>query len=161
MTATAQTKPQVQREVTITRVFDAPRSLVFRMWTDPKHMAQWWGPHHFTNPVCEIDARPGGAIRIHMRGPDGVVYPMTGAFREIVEPERLVFTAVAEDSDGNPLLESLTTVTFAEQGGKTKLTVHAQAIGIAPVAAQMLAGMEAGWTQSLERLEQLVAHGNR
>jgi uncharacterized protein YndB with AHSA1/START domain len=161
MTATAQTKPQVQREVTITRVFDGPRSLVFRMWTDPKHMAQWWGPHHFTNPVCEIDARPGGAIRIHMRGPDGVVYPMTGAFREIVEPERLVFTAVAEDSDGNPLLESLTTVTFAEQGGKTKLTVHAQAIGIAPVAAQMLAGMEAGWTQSLERLEQLVAHGNR
>jgi len=161
MTATAQTKPQVQHEVTITRVFDAPRSLMFRMWTDPKHMAQWWGPHHFTNPVCEIDARPGGAIRIHMRGPDGVVYPMTGAFREIVEPERLVFTAVAEDSDGNPLLESLTTVTFAEQGGKTKLTVHAQAIGIAPVAAQMLAGMEAGWTESLERLEQLVAHGNR
>jgi len=157
MTTAASTKSSMTREVAITRVFDAPRSLVFKMWTDPKHMAQWWGPHGFTNPVCKLDARPGGAILIHMRGPDGIVYPMTGVFREIVEPERLVFTAVAEDLQGNPLLEALTTVTFVEQGGKTKLTVHAKAIGLAPEAPQMLAGMEAGWTQSLERLAELVA----
>ena len=146
-----------EREVIITRVFNAPRRLVFKMWTDPRHMAQWWGPHGFTNPVCKLDARPGGAILIHMRGPDGTVYPMTGTFREIVEPERLVFIAVAEDLQGNPLLEALTVVTFVEQGGKTKLTVHAKAVGLAPEAPQMLAGMEAGWTQSLERLEELVA----
>jgi len=111
--------------------------------TDPKHMAQWWGPHGFTNPVCEMDARVGGAILIHMRAPDGTVHPMTGTFREIVEGERIVFTAVAEDHAGNPLLEALTTVIFEEQGGKTKLTVQASAVGLAPVAPQMLAGMEA------------------
>jgi len=150
-------KPTAERELTLTRVFDAPRELVWKMWTDPKHMAQWWGPHGFTNPVCEMDVRVGGAIRIDMRSPDGIVYPMTGTFREIVAPERLVFTAVAEDHDGNALLESLTTVTFERVGQKTKLTVHAQAIGLAPVAVQMLAGMEAGWTQSLERLTALLA----
>lgn len=157
MTASADDEISPTREVNITRVFDAPRSLVFKMWIEPEHMAQWWGPYGFTNPVCELDARVGGAILIHMRGPEGVVYPMTGTFREIVPPERLVFTAVAEDMAGNPLLEALTTVTFAEHGGKTKLTVHARAVGLTPVASQMLAGMEAGWTQSLERLAELVA----
>src|SRR5439155_12002397 len=105
-------KPITERELTLTRVFDAPRSTVFKLWTDPKHMARWWGPHGFTNPRCELDARPGGKIHIDMRAPDGTVYPMTGTFREVVEPERLVFMAVAEDHAGTPLLESLTTVTF-------------------------------------------------
>lgn len=157
MTAAADSKIPATREVNITRVFDAPRSLVFKMWIEPEHMAKWWGPRGFTNPVCELDARPGGAILIHMRGPDGTVYPMTGTFREIVPPERLVFVAVAEDHDGNPLLEALTVVTFEAHGGRTRLTVHAKAVGLAPVAPQMLAGMEAGWTQSLERLAELVA----
>jgi uncharacterized protein YndB with AHSA1/START domain len=152
-----QTKPTATREVTLTRVFDAPRALVWKAWTDPKQMAQWWGPHHFTNPRCELDVRPGGAIHIDMRAPDGTVYPMGGHFDEIVPQERLVFTAVAQDNDGNALLESVTTVTFAEEGGKTRITVHANAVGLAPVAVQMLAGMEAGWTQSLERLGALVA----
>jgi uncharacterized protein YndB with AHSA1/START domain len=156
MTATAQ-DAGMTREVTLTRVFDAPRALVFKAWTDPKQMAQWWGPYGFTNPVCEIDARAGGAIRIHMRGPDGVVYPMVGTFSEIVPPERLVFTAQAQDHAGTPLLESVTTVTFEEQGGKTKLTVQGRAVGLAPIAPQMLGGMEAGWTQSLERLADLVS----
>jgi uncharacterized protein YndB with AHSA1/START domain len=113
MTAMASTKPSAQREVTITPIFDATRSLVFKLWTEPEHMAQRWGPKGFTNPVCELDARPGGAIRIHMRAPDGTVHPMSGTFREVIEPERLVFSAVAEDLEGNPLLEALTTVTFA------------------------------------------------
>jgi len=156
MTVIAKPKPTTERELTISRMFDAPRDLVFKMWTDPTHMAQWWGPHCFTNPICNLDARPGGAILIHMRGPDGVIYPMSGVFREIIAPERLAFTAVAQDQAGNPLLESETTVVFEEHGGKTKVTVHARAVGIAPVAPQMLAGMEAGWTQSLERLDALV-----
>jgi len=104
-----------------------------------------------------MDVRVGGALRIVMRAPDGVDYPMSGRFCETVPPERLVFNAVAEDAAGNPLLESLTTVTFEEQDGKTKLTVEASAIGLAPVAPQMLAGMQAGWTQSLEKLEAYVA----
>ena len=144
------------REVAITRVFDAPRELVFKAWTDAAHMAQWWGPKMFTNPVCEVDARPGGAIYIVMRAPDGVEYPMRGVFLEVAEPERIVFTAVAQDKDGNALLEAHTVVSFAQQGGKTRLTVQQRAVGLAPVAPQMLAGMEAGWTQSLERLADLV-----
>src|SRR5262245_19835210 len=113
-----------QRELTITRMFDAPRALVFKAWTDPGHVAQWWGPKGFTNPVCEIDLRPGGALRIVMRGPDGIDYPTTGVFREIVEPERLVFTNVALDGQGNPVLDGLTTVTFTEHDGKTRLILH-------------------------------------
>ena len=150
----------MERVVLITRILDAPPSLVFKAWTDPAHLAQWWGPKGFTNPVCEIDVRPGGALRIVMRAPDGAEHPMTGTFKEIVENERLVFTVVAVDRDGKPLLEALTTVTFAEQGGMTKLTVHASAVGLASIAAQMLGGMEAGWTQSLERLAALATHLN-
>lgn len=147
----------MKREVLLTRTLDAPRELVFRAWTEPDMMARWWGPHHFTNPVCRLDARPGGEIHILMRGPDGSDYPMTGTFREVSPPERLVFMAAALDAEGKPLLESLTTVTFAEQDGKTVLTVQASAVGLAPVAAHMLEGMQAGWTQSLERLDALTA----
>jgi uncharacterized protein YndB with AHSA1/START domain len=143
--------------VTITRVLNAPRALVWAAWTDPKQMAQWWGPRGFTNPVCELDLRVGGRIRIDMRAPDGTVYPMTGTFRDVYVPARLVFMAEARDHNGKALLESLTTVTFAEEGGKTRLTVHAHAVGLAPIAPQMLAGMEAGWTQSIDKLEELLA----
>jgi uncharacterized protein YndB with AHSA1/START domain len=150
-------KNKPQRQLEITRVLDAPRALVFAAWTDPKHMARWWGPKCFINPVCEVDARPGGALRIVMRGPDGAEHPMRGAFREVVEPERLVFVATPEDVAGKPLAETLTTVTFADfDGGKTKLTLHTRAVGLAPVAAQMLEGMEAGWTQTINRLVELV-----
>jgi uncharacterized protein YndB with AHSA1/START domain len=146
-----------EQELVLSRVFDAPRELVFKVWTDPKHVARWWGPHGFTNPVCELDLRPGGAILIHMRGPNGVVYPMTGVFQEIVRPERLVFTSAALDAAGNPMFEVLTTVTFAEQGKKTKQTMRARVIKTTPQAAPYIAGMEQGWTQSLERLTAYVA----
>jgi uncharacterized protein YndB with AHSA1/START domain len=152
MPASARANPSMKREVTITRMFDAPRRQVFLMWTKPERIAQWWGPHGFTNPLCEVDARPGGAMRIHMRAPDGVVYPMNGTFREVAAPERLVFASVAEDQDGSALLETLSTVTFEEQAGRTTLTVEASAVPLVPKAAAMVDGMEAGWTQSLERL---------
>jgi uncharacterized protein YndB with AHSA1/START domain len=159
MLATTPTKPLAEREVTITRVFDAPRALVFKAWTDPKHLAQWWGPKGFTNPVCEIDARVGGALRMHMRAPDGTIYPMKGEIRELAPPERLVFTNIAVDAAGNHLLEGLTTVTFADQGGKTKLTLHTHAKAVVDYAAAYLQGMEAGWTQSIDKLEAFVTRG--
>jgi uncharacterized protein YndB with AHSA1/START domain len=143
-------------EVTFVRVFDAPRDVVFKAWTDPMQLAQWWGPKGFTNPVCEVDARPGGKMLIHMQGPDGAVYPMTGVFREVDPPKRLVFTNAAVDLDGNVLLEGMTTVTFEEQGGKTKLTVRSSATAVAPVAVEMIKGMNEGWAQSLDRLADLV-----
>ncbi len=143
-------------ELSLTRVFDAPRALVFRAWTDPKHVAQWWGPRGFTNPVCEVDARPGGQMRIHMRGPDGTIYPMTAVFKEIIEPERIVFQTAALDANGKAMFEVLTTVTLTEQGSKTKLTLTAKVLTMTAVAPQYLAGMEAGWTQSLERLAEHV-----
>src|SRR3982074_2584510 len=92
---TSAAKYTADLEIVLTRVFDAPRELVFQAWIEPKRMAEWWGAHRFTNPAWELDVSPGGAIRIDMRGPDGVVYPMKGVFHEIVEPERLVFTSSA------------------------------------------------------------------
>lgn len=145
------------KEATIERIFDAPRELVFKMWTDPKHVAAWWGPKVFTNPVCELDARPGGAILIHMASPDGSVLPMKGEFKEIVPPERIVMATYAlETEDGSFLLEGLTTALFADHEGKTKLTVHAQITKAAPEAAGALAGMEEGWNQSLDKLTAYV-----
>jgi uncharacterized protein YndB with AHSA1/START domain len=154
--AAVQAKPFAERELTITRVFDAPRALVFKAWTDTEHLAQWWGPAGFTNPVCEFDARVGGALRIHMRSPDGTVYPMTGVIREIVTPERLVFTSIALGAAGEHLLECLTTVTFADEGGKTRLTLQTRAVAVTADAVGYLQGMETGWTQSIDRLEALV-----
>jgi uncharacterized protein YndB with AHSA1/START domain len=147
------------REVTITRVFDAPREVVFRAWTDARQLARWWGPKGFKNPVCEIDARPGGALRIVMRAPDGVEHPMRGVIQEIVPPERLVFTAVATDADDGPILEGLTTVTFVEHKGRTILTLRASAVAVVDHAAAHLNGMEVGWTQSIDRLAAEVAAG--
>ena len=146
-----------EHELVLTRIFDAPRELLFKVWTDPKHVAQWWGPHGFTNPVCELDLRPGGAMLIHMRGPDGVLYPMTGVYQEVVEPERLVFMSAMLDDKGNPMFEVLATVTFAKEGGRTKQILRARVIKKTAQAAPYLAGMEAGWTQSLERLTAYVA----
>ena len=157
--ARATAKPIAEVEVVLTRVFDAPRALVFRIWTEPHHLAKWWGPRDFTNPICELDMRVGGRIFIEMRAPDGTVYPMTGTFREVKAPERLVFIAYAEDHDGNRHLESLTTVTFEDEGGKTKLTVREKAVALVPVAGPMLAGMETGWAQSLFRLQTVVTKG--
>jgi uncharacterized protein YndB with AHSA1/START domain len=147
-----------ERELTITRIFDAPRELVFRAWTDPKHLAQWWGPKYFTNTVCEADVRPGGALYIEMTDPDGVAHPTKGTFREIVPPERLVFTTTAfEDEAGNPQLEGLNTVTFEDYQGKTRLTLYVKILKATPEVAWALAGMNEGWSQSLDKLAEELA----
>ncbi len=142
------------KELILTRTFDAPRSVVFKAWTDPEALARWWGPHGFTNPVCQVDPRPEGRIHIDMKGPDGTIYPMPGVFREVVEPERIAFTAWAHlDESGDPAFEVLNTITFAEDDGKTTLTLRAVVVKAKPEAAPALAGMEAGWSGSLDRLE--------
>ncbi len=146
-----------EREITITRVFDAPRALVFKAWTDAKLLAQWWGPKGFTNPVCEIDPRVGGALRIHMRAPDGSIYPMKGEIREIVPPERLAFTNIALDEAGNAIIEGFTTVTFADEAGKTRLTLHTRGSAVVEKAVAYLQGMEMGWTMSIDKLQALLA----
>jgi len=157
MSPAASNKILAEREITITRMFDAPRAMVFKAWTDPKVLAQWWGPKGFTNPRCEFDARVGGIIRIDMRAPDGAVYPMGGEVREIVPPERLVFTNNALDADGNPIIEGFTTVTFAEVGGKTKLTLRTRGSAVAEIAVNYLQGMEMGWSMSIDKLAALLA----
>jgi uncharacterized protein YndB with AHSA1/START domain len=157
MNTADQTKPLAGREVTITRIFDAPRAVVFRAWTDAAQLAQWWGPKGFINPVCEIDARVGGALRIHMRGPDGSIYPMKGEFREIAPPERLAFTNIALDEAGNHILEGFTTVTFADDGGKTRMTLRTRARAVVDKAVTHLQGMEMGWTMSIDKLAAMLS----
>jgi uncharacterized protein YndB with AHSA1/START domain len=148
----AATNP-LERELTITRVFDAPRELVFAAWTEPAHLKRWWGPNGFTTPACDVDLRVGGSWKIVMRFPDGVnEHIMQAVYREIVPPERIVFTNVALDKDGNRLLEGLTSVTLEDLGGKTKLTLQTRMTGLVPYADRMLEGMETGWSQTLERL---------
>lgn len=144
--------------VTLVREFAVPRELMFRLWIEPGHLAAWWGPTSFDNPVCETDPRVGGPLLIHMRAPDGTIYPMAGHYTAVDPPSRLAFTSRALGADGEALLESSATITFEPTpGGGTRLTVQAEAVGLVPQAPQMLAGMEAGWSQSLEKLAALAA----
>jgi len=141
--------------VVITRVFEAPRALVWQAWTDPAMLAQWFGPRGFTASVPELDLRVGGRLRIVMHGPDGNDYPMKGVFSEVKAPERLAFSNIPVDKDGHHLMEGETVVTFSEAGGKTTMTVKSHMVGLVPISTQMLAGMEAGWTQSIDKMGEL------
>lgn len=142
-------------ELTIIRFYDEPRELVFKAWTDPELLALWWGPDDFTNPVCELDVRPGGTLLIHMQSPDGGINPVTGEYKEVVPPERLVFTTcVSFDGSAEPQVEELKEVDFIDVGGKTKLVLHVTVTRCVPELLDALGGMEEGWNQSLSRLEQ-------
>ena len=132
----APTTLPMTREVTLTRIIEAPRALVWAAWTEPRHMAQWWGPHHFTNPRCELDVRPGGVIHIDMRAPDGTMYPMGGIYHEIAPHERIVLTSFVDMADGTRLVESHNTVLFTEHGGKTKVILRARAAGFTQLASR-------------------------
>ncbi len=149
-----------QDELVITRVFDAPRHLVWKAWTEPEGIARWWGPQHFTAPVCQIDLRVGGTYLFCMRSPDGLDFWSTGVYREILEPERLVYTDNFADADGNVVPASYygmgddwpvtmqTTVTFEEHDGKTTLTLRQAGVP----AGQMSELTRAGWNGSLDKL---------
>jgi uncharacterized protein YndB with AHSA1/START domain len=136
------------REILVTRIFDAPRSLVFKAWTAPEHMMRWFAPNGFAVPVCEMDFRVGGAYRLCMRGFDNDHW-VHGVYKEIVEHERIVFTGTLEN-DGN---EILTTVTFANHQGKTMLTVH-QSFSLETDSSR---GAHQGWSETLQRLDQYLA----
>ncbi len=146
------------RELTLTRVFDAPRELVWRAWTDPRHFAKWWGPKGFTAPECRLDVRPGGKIEAVMSGPPPFEHhPMGGEFVEVKSPERLVFiTRAFPDESGNWALEGTNTVTFEDVGGKTRLTLHAVITKAGAAQAPAISGMETGWSQSLDKLAALL-----
>jgi uncharacterized protein YndB with AHSA1/START domain len=146
-------------DLVLDRIFDAPRDLVWKAWTDAAQLQQWWGPAHFTNPVCRADVRPGGAVYIEMRAPDGTVYPMSGTFQDVVEPERIIFSSAALDAAGKPMFEILTTVVFANVGGKTALRLEAKVTSETALAPPHLSGLEQGWSQGLDRLAELVTTG--
>ena len=144
-------------EMSLTRRVSAPPEIVFEVWIDAKHLAEWWGPKGFTTPVCKADARVGGAILIHMRAPDGVVHPMTGRFLEIDRPHRLVFETAAIDGTGSPMFEVLNTVMFTGVDGGTEISLVARVTSTTPSAPRYLSGMSQGWTQTLDRLGAYVA----
>ena len=140
------------RELVITRVFDAPRSLVFKAWTQPEHLMRWWGPHGFTVLKCEMDLRAGGGWYVHMRSAHGSEDRQRGVFREIVEPERLVFTYAFEDENRKPGHETIVTVTFTDLGGKTRLTVHQAVFETVAVCNDHVRG----WGEALDHLADYV-----
>jgi uncharacterized protein YndB with AHSA1/START domain len=140
-------------ELVLTRVFDAPRSLVFKAWTEPEHLEHWQNaPQGFTVTTHESNIRTGGSYRICMRSPEGTEHWLQGVYREVVAPERLVFTHVWLDSQGRPGQETLVTITFAERGGKTELTL--KHTGFKSVEASN--GHKLGWTSTLDRLAEYL-----
>ena len=141
------------RELLITRIFNAPRDLVFQAWIDPKHLAHWSGPRGFTTPHSTMDPRPGGVYRACLRSPEGIDHWIRGVYREITPPERLVMTHAWENDDGQPGPETVVTVTFAEQEGKTTMTFHQ---AFFESAASRDGHME-GWSSSFDRLAEYLA----
>jgi uncharacterized protein YndB with AHSA1/START domain len=109
------------REIVTTRVFDAPRALVFEAFTDPEHISEWWGPNGFTTTTFEMDVRPGGTWRFVMHGPDGTDYGNKVVYSEVVKPERLAY-AHGFDDDRPPLFDA--TITFEDQGDRTLVTLR-------------------------------------
>lgn len=146
--------PPAPRELHLTRTFNAPRELVWQAWTDPVHLAAWWGPAGWTNPVCEIDVRPGGRVFIEMKGPEPWgSHPMGGTVEEVTPPERLVFIsrAFGNDTDGWQL-ENRNTITLLDLGDKTELRLDVEVITASAMAEGALHGMREGWSQSLSKL---------
>ena len=154
-----------QNAVHITRIFDAPREALWKAWTDPESVKQWWGPTDYTCPEAKIDLRVGGKCLNAMKGPDGKVIWSGGTFTEITKPSRLKYTDSFMDEKGNVVdptfydmpadfaRELYVTVTFEEHSqGKTKLTLIHKDFA----SREMVDECTAGWSQSLDKLEQLL-----
>ena len=148
----------------IQRIFAASRDRVWKAWTDPELIVQWWGPADFTAPVIKVELREGGRYLYAMRSPEGQEFWSTGEYREIVPMERLVFTDSFADAEGNVVpastygmsadwpRELLVTVTFEEHGGGTKVTLREAGIP----AGETLDMAEAGWNESLDKLARVL-----
>lgn len=155
---------EAQNEVVITRVFDAPRELVWKAWTEPEHFKQWWGPKECTVPVCEIDLRVGGKNLFCMKFQDGTKIWSTGIYKEIIPNKRLVFSHSFADENGNVVpathygfegdfeLEMEITVTFEEDAGKTKMTLRQ--VGM---PGSHIEPMNKGWNESFDKLEESLS----
>jgi uncharacterized protein YndB with AHSA1/START domain len=150
---TAQPPTGAGAELTIVRHFDAPRPLVFRMWTEADHLKRWCCPTGFTIPVSEGDIRPAGWFKTCMRAPDGADHWLGGRYLEILPPERLVFTHHWLDADGRPGHETRVTVTLAEDGGGTRLTLY-QAFFLTTASRD---SHEGGWSQTLDSLKEYLS----
>lgn len=150
---------QSSSEVVLTRTFDAPRELVWQAWTDPKHIIHWWGPEGFNNERCESDLRIGGRFQLEMRAPDGNVYPCVGTFLEIVAPERIVYEG--EAAEGHPCgagipPRAVVTISFAEQQGKTRLTLHTRFASVERKQAAADARFVVSWEEAMGRLDDFL-----
>ena len=143
-------------DLTIAREYAAKRSKVFRAWVEKDLLVQWWGPRGFTTPVCEMDLRPGGIFRTVVRGPNGGEYTNEGLFREISPPTRLVFS-MPFGRDGEPQHEAFCEVTLTESKGRTRLNIRWRHQTKADREAHEKMGFNKGWTETLERLEKVVA----
>jgi uncharacterized protein YndB with AHSA1/START domain len=141
------------REIMMTRVFDAPRDLVFEAHSSAEHMKNWWGPRKYEVVSAEVDFRPGGKWRIVHRGPDGEEYGFHGEFREIVRPERIVWTFEFEGAPGQVAIETLT---LEEHDGKTTLTASSIAGSREERDAVLESGMVEGAIETYERLEEYL-----
>lgn len=155
MTTEFSSLPTAQARVA--RVFDAPRDLVFKAWADPALLARWYGPRGYSATVDHMDFRVGGTFEMAFIGPDGVKLPFFGEYVEIVPGERIVFTS---GFPGGPRDQVHTTVTFADEAGKTRLHVH-QIFHVTPGMEGAAAGMQQGWDESVDRLGEFLAGRKR
>lgn len=153
-------EPGVGYQVTIERTFNAPRATVFDAMTQAEHLARWWGPHQFDAPLCESDPRPGGAIRIDMRGPEPFgTSPLYGEYLEVDRPDSFAMVLRAfQEADGNWGIEHVSRFHFEDApGGGTRMRMTTTVKQVSDAMLQALRGMEAGWSQSFEKLAVLVA----
>ncbi len=141
------------REIVMTRVFDAPRDLVFEAHSSCEHLSHWWGPRKYETASCEVDFRPGGAWRIVHRDPDGEEYAFRGEYREIVRPERFVWTFEFEAMPGKVVVE---TMTFEEQDGRTTFKSTSVFDSVEERDGMLESGMESGAAESMDRLDEYL-----
>jgi uncharacterized protein YndB with AHSA1/START domain len=142
-----------ERTLTIVRTFDAPRELVFKVWSQPEHVVRWWGPKGYTTPSCQMDVRPGGSYRTVGRAPDGEEFVMRGSYREVVPPERLVMTFAWENGEGRTGHETLIEIEFEDVGGRTRLTFKHGTFETVEARDSHLGG----WTAFMESLADYLA----
>ena len=141
----------------ITRTFAAPRQAVWDAWTQPDQFKRWYMPAPFSVRSCEFDVRPDGQLRVDVQGPDGVIMPMTGEFKTVDEPAKLVLTNSPLDANGNKLFEVQHTLLLSEADGRTTLDITSQVLSASPNSEQFLVGMEPGLNQALDQLADILA----
>lgn len=144
------------REIRVERVFDAPRERVFRAYTDPELIPQWWGPHGSTTRVDELDLKPGGRWQFAATNPDGSEIVFRGVFREVLEPERVAWTF---EWDGMPGHVSVDVVSFEDLGDRTRAVSVSYFHRPEELEGMIESGMEKGMNETYERLDQLLATG--